>query len=363
VSFFISNFRKRDFSWLDFSRIAILILLVALAADYALQRTLSSQSSEINEITYPYPYVMFRARPKAEKINSHGWRSPEPGPKIKPRIIVMGNSVVYGSGLADENLISAHLQRYFSKRGHDYEWIPAGYHSAVSSQLLTALVQDVSEARPDHVVLLDGLVDISVAFSADPRPGYPLHFKKYERALKDGSKSSIRLLKSLSWRDIFLLKTNFADLFPARDTKRKILSKAANEEISSEEVEDFPLKRGLGADISPYCHQLINNWKKMSWFAKGAGFKVSFALQAHQVKTDEETRMYQCIRSSIERESELRDQFIDFDRFASFPATLYTDKVHPKSDKMKDYADSLAALLEKHPAFLESVLYVPRPEG
>lgn len=61
--------------------------------------------------------------------NSDGLRSPHverPKPKDRKRILLLGDSLVFGWGAPQDSLFAAHLQRAFSARGDNVEVIAAG---------------------------------------------------------------------------------------------------------------------------------------------------------------------------------------------------------------------------------------------
>jgi GDSL-like Lipase/Acylhydrolase family len=92
------------------------------------------------------------------RINSLGLRGPEvsllPGRRA-PRVLVLGDSFVFGLGVDQEHLMTAHLQRFLTAtEGHPVEVVNAGVAGYATDQELILFRELGPRLRPDLVILV-----------------------------------------------------------------------------------------------------------------------------------------------------------------------------------------------------------------
>ncbi|MBY0453072.1 MAG: SGNH/GDSL hydrolase family protein [Bdellovibrionaceae bacterium] len=143
----------------------------------------------INDVTHvPKPYVMFTAKPFAQKynlpgnkyaINSLGYLSPIPNRTKAPstyRIFVLGGSVVFNG----QPSFSFLLQDVFTSRGEsNVEVYNYGVVSSVSRQELVRTLLEISTYKPDLIISFSGYNDV---FNTgwDKRVNYPHRYILFE---------------------------------------------------------------------------------------------------------------------------------------------------------------------------------------
>lgn len=117
-------------------------------------------------------------------VNSQGFFSPELPMAKKSgefRIAVLGGSMAFSAGFADETLAgmlaSELAQHEPALAGRQITYINAGMPSAISNQELARLVHQVLDFTPDLIVVFDGFNDLFIPFSgAERRVGYPYDY-------------------------------------------------------------------------------------------------------------------------------------------------------------------------------------------
>jgi lysophospholipase L1-like esterase len=101
---------------------------------------------------------------KKVRLNNYGFRGTNIQ-RIKPeneyRIIALGDSHIYGQGLADESLLTTVLQNSLNKLGHGhfYRVINTGVRGYSINNELAVLKKIVIPLNPDHVILFFYLND------------------------------------------------------------------------------------------------------------------------------------------------------------------------------------------------------------
>ncbi len=91
-------------------------------------------------------------------VNAHGFRGPEIGPKRPEtvRVVALGDSLVYGQGVADDETLPFYLERWLEADDtgrRDWEVINTGHRSYDTRQELRVLDELGRELEPDVVVL------------------------------------------------------------------------------------------------------------------------------------------------------------------------------------------------------------------
>ncbi len=95
---------------------------------------------------------------KKVQLNNYGFRGEEiPGnkPENEYRIIALGDSHIYGQGLADESLLTTVFQNSLNKPGRErfYRVINMGVRGYSINNELAVLKKTVLSLKPDHVIL------------------------------------------------------------------------------------------------------------------------------------------------------------------------------------------------------------------
>lgn len=114
-----------------------------------------------------------------ETLNRWGWRDVDhPLVKAKKRVLLLGDSQIWGPGLRLEETIGRQLQK---KLGETYEVFQMGYSNFGTDQQYLVLKEEGSLVQPDFVILImtisndiiDNLSEQSVAGNA-PKPSFRL---------------------------------------------------------------------------------------------------------------------------------------------------------------------------------------------
>lgn len=169
--------------------LAIVSLLIALALAELLLRLLGVgkppkvmvQSSTDIYIQSPVEGLNYEFRPGFEgfaygcnvKINSHGMRAPE-CPVEKPagtrRVLLLGDSVTFGQGVAQSDIVSVRLQDILSSgtaEGETVEVLNAAVPGYNSEQEYLALREKRLAFNPDVVVVIAVINDVEPAYHLD----------------------------------------------------------------------------------------------------------------------------------------------------------------------------------------------------
>ena len=122
----------------------------------------------------PQPYTMFGW---SEDL---GYPGTKPSPSKEPnefRIFVVGGSTVVQGNPTITDLLE---EQFKDKGAKNVKVYNSGVISSVSGQDLTRILFEVSDFKPDLIIMYNGGNDILSAYSTDPRPGYPFNFIVYE---------------------------------------------------------------------------------------------------------------------------------------------------------------------------------------
>ncbi len=110
------------------------------------------------------PGAAIQARGKEIKINSQGFRGPEPSsnPAVQ-RVIVLGDSIAFGNNLALEETFPFRLQQQLASPGRKLDVLNFGVHGYDTLQEVSALELRGLGYHPDLVVVAYCLNDVSVS--------------------------------------------------------------------------------------------------------------------------------------------------------------------------------------------------------
>ena len=89
------------------------------------------------------------------RVNSLGLRGPEPAPPLpdERRVLLVGDSLIYGQGVAEDQTVSAHLERLGDASGEAWSVFNGGLRAYATHQELALLADVGPELAPTDVVL------------------------------------------------------------------------------------------------------------------------------------------------------------------------------------------------------------------
>lgn len=113
-------------------------------------------------------YFQFKKGFKSKQINinSYGMRGEEPSDCKKKRILLIGESIFFGSKLKrDRDVWSSKLENMLINNGYtDWEVLNAGFPGYNSRQFLAWWKETLKDLNPDILILQSGINDIAQAF-------------------------------------------------------------------------------------------------------------------------------------------------------------------------------------------------------
>lgn len=110
------------------------------------------------------PGAFVRALGTDVRVNSQGFRGPEPSSDpATPRVIVLGDSIAFGTNLAFEETFSFQLQQQLSSQGRNLEVLNFAVHGYDTLQEISSLEIHGLKYHPDLVVVAYCLNDVSVS--------------------------------------------------------------------------------------------------------------------------------------------------------------------------------------------------------
>lgn len=108
------------------------------------------------------PELLWEPRPGAEGVNAVGLRGPELEEHgSRPRVLVLGDSIAWGTGLEQPDTISARLQAHLAGHGDGVEVLNAGVSAYTTLQEARRLELLAPVLRLDQVVLLFCVNDVN----------------------------------------------------------------------------------------------------------------------------------------------------------------------------------------------------------
>ncbi|MGH0030882.1 MAG: SGNH/GDSL hydrolase family protein [Myxococcota bacterium] len=97
------------------------------------------------------------------RINAHGFRGPElAADGAGPRVLVLGDSIAFGNGVAEDDVVSSQLARLLAERGRAAEVVNLGVGGFDTLQEAALLETRGLALAPDAIVLVYCLNDIAV---------------------------------------------------------------------------------------------------------------------------------------------------------------------------------------------------------
>ena len=174
----------RIFIWLVLV-ISPIIVIDLISPFFLSHRSEIEKKFPVQVIRKPKPYVMFGGEKQGEiengeKLNDLGYRGKSPSynkGEGEYRIFILGGSTVFAGNPPIPEL----LEQEFRK--NDFTNIKVfnfGVVSSVSSMELTRIVFEISDYKPDLILMYNGCNEILQPYEYDPRPGYPFNYLVYE---------------------------------------------------------------------------------------------------------------------------------------------------------------------------------------
>ncbi|MGH7894354.1 MAG: SGNH/GDSL hydrolase family protein [Candidatus Binatia bacterium] len=302
------------------------------------------------------PYVL---RPGVEtklfdipvRVNRFGFRGPDVSPAPEPgvrRIVVVGDSVVFGQGVREEETVSSALARRLATGGERWEAVNAGVpgYDAVSDARLLELV--VAPLRPDVVVVGTSLNDYDVSPAYSPT-GVLMRKELDERSPDLADRSEFLVL--LRWARAWVRGELFSQV---SERVAEQQAKARAEGTASATAANLGrLTRDLHlrfyrAPEPKYWNRLRGAYADIARLAATKGFRVLVAIfpEGYQVGSDEPDTTPQ--RQLLGVCSEVGLACIDLlPAFRAAGEDLFTDTQHPNARGLTLAADAIAAALSR----------------
>jgi len=289
----------------------------------------------------PDPVVIYRFKPRLTytnqgvdiRLNSEGLRSPEIGEKAPGcfRILNLGDSSTFGSGVLEDQTYSRQLERILGERTKKcVEAINAGVPGYTSTQGLAYLRQNIDRLRPDLVTTYFEPND--AAFSYPHSDSEFLRIGPWKRKFSQAANRIYiyllikRVVFQYRYGEIYRLYA----LFPEQARQRPIpiyelVQRAEQEGI---ELPRFLLKTRVSEQEYP------DNHRQMESLCKSRGCAILFLPYVRLVYGD----MRYCSRCRIHPYVDL------FDRIAPHKphSELFVDDFHPSPLGHRLIAEALA---------------------
>lgn len=206
--------RGPDLKKLSLSAVSVLLTLIAIEIGLRLYGYNPLRYSRMREFAMRpsvNPDLKYELTPGASgrvwgtdlKINSQGFRGPEPSSSLSThRVIVLGDSIAFGNNLPLEETLSFQLQQRLISQGRDVEILNFGVGGYDTLQEVSLLETRGLKYHPDLVVVTYCLNDISIAsVNADSlQRMQPAHtYVLYELRLAQLISRSIELIRTKNW--------------------------------------------------------------------------------------------------------------------------------------------------------------------
>ena len=132
------------------STIAVLLLLEAIGR-WAIPERPANQEGFISDSELGWRLPMnqtMRWRGVPAKINSLGLRSPEPSRKKKTKVLIVGDSSVFGDGVPDQHTMSSQLERILGQEYNVQNGGVPGFTCLQSQILYNRIVKKCKTSHP-----------------------------------------------------------------------------------------------------------------------------------------------------------------------------------------------------------------------
>lgn len=137
---------------------------------------------------HPSPFVHFTGRPGGpygkESLDEWGFPNRAP-PSIKKdpnetRVFVLGDSTMFNGRCLSET-VPALMEKELATRGlKNVKIYNFGVVSSFSMQMVSLLFFKLADYEPDLVIVCNGVTDLFIPITFDPRPGHPYNFYIFE---------------------------------------------------------------------------------------------------------------------------------------------------------------------------------------
>ncbi len=320
-------------------------LLLLLVLEFACRHLLPDRRTDFERnfppsvVRAPRPYVMFGGVPNGpygrERLNNLGYRGPPPSFNKKPgefRVIMLGGSTVFRGVEPLPVLLEKKLKAQGLPEARVYNF---GVVSSVSTQELVRVALEVTDYRPDLVVMYNGGNDIQSPFAWDPRPGYPFNFMAFEynpvlqNEIKTYPTATLLAFGSTALR--YLFPSFFEERFFRRETIRRGVGWGTDkwkQSIASHYVANMTKCNGI---CRAYRGKFIVFFQPLLCFKDPLSEEEEKILETFDVKRkahclDVRKMIFDLVeKHRIERYFKLVDLS---DIFDGVPETVYEDPIH-----------------------------------
>jgi lysophospholipase L1-like esterase len=324
-------------------------------------RKLQQEMSHATRTTYK-PHVVWQ-RPAGlsgtyVNTNSLGFRGSEFSPQKAPglfRIIVLGGSVVWGSGVGDSESIPAHMQRLLRDQGFSHvQVINAGESGYIMRQERLLLTTQLYRYSPDWIVLLDGYNDVGAAGSGGI--GEPVDIGRLaylvERPVAGGARRVIRgLLRPIAIARVMdsihkNLNANRHGAGDAReDRQAKIDALLAHMDEERNMIQRFCDARSTGATFFLQPHLFYRKAPSDEEADSLRAFRNSIPVSMGALQRE----AYAAIEASINEAEPPLHSLAGL--FESDAHTIYLDPCHFGPEGYQRLAEAMVETLLKQPDF------------
>ena len=164
------------------------------------EKTTNDPMEQLNDLSFLEQTVV-PDKQSDHFINSYGFRSPqisEEKPSDTIRVILVGGSTMYGSGVNDQNTIPSLLQKKINlKPNQKIEVINAGISGATSLSEIKLIKERLIKFSPDLIIAYDGFNDIKRYFG--------------ENVSLENSDLSDERLSPIDWKNRWIELCKFGD--------------------------------------------------------------------------------------------------------------------------------------------------------
>lgn len=278
----------------------------------------------------PQPYTMFGW---PEDL---GYPGAKPSPSKEPnefRIFVVGGSTVVQGNPTITDLLEEQFKNKGAKNVNVYN---SGVISSVSGQDLTRILFEISEFKPDLIVMYNGGNDILSAYAGDPRPGYPFNFIVYENnpLVDKGVRTypSIALFAHGSNLLRYLLKPYFTKKFIPLEQMRKKVKWGSDEwkdNIAEIYVKNLikanKISHAFGAEFIAFFQPMV--------FYKDSLTPEEQLINPEQREYCLDMRRRILAEVEIDKKNSTSLKFVDLsDIFDNIPECVFTDVIHTRQE-------------------------------
>ncbi len=292
-----------------------------------------------------HPYVYFRRSPfhgKYINVDQSGIRNtwnktPAPSP-TQTRILMLGGSALWGTGVRDEFTIPSALAKKLAAKNVDAFVTNMGEGGYVSTQEVLTLMLELRKGNvPDRVIFYDGAND---AFSAYQQGVAGIPQNEYNRAAE---------FNQLNWRGAILEKLSlYRALTGLMARARPPRSEQADLELASAVTETYAANlRMVEALSKTYGFTVVYFWQPVIYNKRNLS-----AWEQGQFNRYGEARFFQQVDQLLKRKN-ISGTYFNFheltDAFGDDPNTVFIDPFHISEAGNEHIADLMMQTLQLSP--------------